>query len=66
MATTHKVDLLRNDNIGKDNVTFIELHRKENEGSHLYTLRSFDKVIKDPHRAYLDGRMGAIPYFIDL
>lgn len=66
IATTHRADVLRNDLVKEQNVSFIETNRSKEKGSCLYTLRSFDGKIKDIYRAYMDGRMGATPIFIDL
>ena len=66
IATTHRADVLRNDLVKEQNVSFIEINRSKEKGSCLYTLKSFDGKIKDIYRAYMDGRMGATPIFIDL
>lgn len=63
ISTTHKTYLLRNDDLEDDHFSFIDLDRTRNDGSLLYTMTSFDHIMKDRHRAYMDGRMAAIPLF---
>ena len=65
ICTTHKVDLLKEPFVGKNNVSFTDWNRDEDNdiSTKLYTLRSFEQDINDIYGAYMDGRMYAIPIF---
>lgn len=63
VATTHRVNLLRNTSIDDRSISFMDLDREGSRGSRLYTLISMDHKMLDRHRAYMDGCMAAVPMF---
>lgn len=66
ISTTHKVQLLCHGNLNADNFSFIDSDRSAKSGSCLHSMRAVKSdIMKDRRRAYLDGRMAALPYFID-
>lgn len=64
IATTHEIDLLRQPDVSRDEISFIDKIVDESDDfTTLYTLRSFGEDIKNREQAYVDGRMGAVPVF---
>lgn len=63
IATTHRADILRNSEVDNTSISFVDYDKTSGNGSRLYTLTSFDNILKDRHKCYLDGRMSAIPIF---
>lgn len=63
VATTHRVNLLRNTSIDDRSISFMDMDREGDRGSRLYALSSMDHRMPDRHRAYMDGRMAAVPVF---
>ncbi len=63
IATTHRADILRCSSVKEEEISFIDNDRPNGDGSRLYTLSSFDRrfELNERHRAYLDGRMAAVP-----
>ena len=63
IATTHRVDILGCQSVKDAEISFIDNIRPMGDGSRLYTLSSFDRRfdLNERHRAYLDGRMAAVP-----
>lgn len=64
ISTTHKTSILCRKDLGEECYYFIDTDRSINSGSRLYSMKSIDKHFEDRRRAYFDGRMAAIPYFI--
>ena len=65
VATTHRVDILRDPHLSTAEVSFAEIeYAGDDRFTHLFTMRSFGEDVKDKYRYYMDGRFGALPIFI--
>ncbi len=65
VTTTHKAYILTISDLDERNFSFIDMDRSGESCSRLYSMSSLDHDFKDRRRAYLDGRMSAIPFFTD-
>ncbi len=60
--TTHETSILSDEYLRRDQIWFLE--RDENQASRLYSLEDFKlrEGVKNPERAYRNGRYGALPF----
>jgi len=63
VVTTHEAELLDKDLLRRDEIWFVQKER--NKSSSLYSLNDYStRFDKDIHKAYLDGKFGAIPNIV--
>ncbi len=64
VLTTHEQVLMNPDYAGMDSIWFIK-NNNPNEGSKLYSLRSFGAKVQNYNQLYFDGKFSATPSFTD-